>query len=157
MLHVQSTRTISAAPATVWAALADYMAIDVIAPEVVKVDVLSENTTGLGAKRRCHFPNGTSLVEEAITWNEGLGYRAAMLEMGKIPFKTAQAEIRLTPTSAGKTNVHWSIDYQPKFGPLGWLMGAILMKPQLRKVLNGNLRGLNDHVTGHASAIPQPF
>lgn len=155
MLHVESTRTISADPATVWPALADYMAIDVIAPEVVKVDVLSENSTGLGAKRRCHFPNGTSLVEEAIKWNEGRGYRAAMLEMGKIPFKTAQAEIRLTPTSDGKTHVYWCIDYQPKFGPLGWLMGATLMKPQLRKVLNGNLTGLEALVTAPNTTMPQ--
>lgn len=155
MLHVESTRTIAATPASVWATLADYMAIDVIAPEVVKVDVLSDNATGLGAKRRCHFPNGTSLVEEAITWTEGRGYRAAMLEMGKIPFKIAEAEIRLTPTSDGKTHVHWCIDYQPKFGPLGWLMGATLMKPQLRKVLNGNLKGLEDFLLGATDAVPQ--
>ncbi len=155
MMHVESTYIVNAAPATVWAALSDYMAIDAIAPEVVKVDALSTNTSGLGAKRRCHFPNGTSLVEEAITWTEGPGYRADMQEMGKIPFKTAQAEIRLTPTSDGKTHVHWSIDFQPKFGPLGWLLGATLMKPQLRTVLTGNLKGLEAFLLGSADVVSQ--
>ncbi len=156
MIQFQRSKTLNATPEAVWVTLSDYMNIDAFAPGITKVDALSEQSNGLGAKRRCHFPDGNSVVEEVTTWTEGRGYRVALVDLGKMPLKEMHADIRLAPNGSGKTHVTWSIDFATKFGPLGWIMGQALMKPMMRKALDGNLQGLEDHVTGHTAAVPQP-
>ena len=70
MIKLQRQHAISASPEAVWAVLGDFMNIDRFAPEIAKVDALTEGENGVGSRRRCHFANGTSLVEEVISWEQ---------------------------------------------------------------------------------------
>ena len=103
MIQFQRSRTLNASPDAIWTTLSDYMNIDVFAPGITKVDALSEQSNGLGAKRRCHFPDGSSVVEEVTTWTEDRGYRVALVDLGKMPLKEMHAELRLAPNGSGKT------------------------------------------------------
>ena len=144
MIHYQRDLTIDSAPQNVWAVLSRFMEIGDFAPEITKVEALSQNPSGLGAKRRCHFKNGSNLVEEVTQWDENRRYRVKMTDLDPMPLKESYAEIAITPNKPGKTKVIWSMDYRVKYGPIGWLMGQTVMKMMMGGILDANLKGLAD-------------
>ena len=146
MIHHQRTLDIPATSDAIWAVIGRYMHIDEFAPQIASVDALTTGDNGVGSKRRCHFDNGTSLVEEVIAWKTNHSYRVRLSEMEAVPLRHAEAELSLNPTLNGMTRVTWSMDYRVKFGPLGWLLGQTMMKLMLGKVLDGNLKGLAEKV-----------
>lgn len=146
MLHFERSLQIDAPPEAVWAVLGRFMHIDEFAPEVTSVDALTQSADSVGSQRRCHFKNGNSVVEEVITWNPNKGYRVRMSEMGAMPLHAAESEISIEPTGTGGSNVVWSMDYQMKYGPLGWLLGKTMLPMMMGKILDGNLKGLADRV-----------
>ncbi|OUS38592.1 MxaD family protein [Rhodobacterales bacterium 56_14_T64] len=156
MIHYQRTLDIPATSDAIWAVIGRYMHIDEFAPQVTSVDALTTGDNSIGSKRRCHFENGTSVVEEVTTWKPNHSYRVRLSEMDAMPLKQAEAELSLTPMLNGHTRVTWSFDYRVKFGPLGWLLGQTMMKLMMGKILDGNLKGLAERVgakgTGEALA-----
>ena len=145
MIHHERNLTIDATPEAVWAVLSQYMHIDEFAPQITSVDALTDGEVGLGSKRRNHFANGTSVVEEVTTWKPGSGYTVKLSDMAAMPLHEANSEIRITPTG-GKTKVTWTFEYRVKYGPLGWLMGQTMMKMMMGKIIDANLQGLSKKV-----------
>lgn len=147
MIHHARSLTIDASPEAVWAVLGQFMHIDAFAPLVASVEALTTGPDRVGSKRRCHFTDGNSLVEEVIAWEENRMYRVRLSQTDPMPLKEATAELRLRPHGAGQTRVDWGMDYQVKYGPLGWLLGQTMMKLMMGKILDGNLKGLADHIS----------
>jgi len=145
MIHHERSLLIDATPEAVWAVVSRYMHIDEFAPQVTSVEALTRSVDGVGAKRRNHFANGTSMVEEVTAWHPGESYSVEMSHMSAMPLHEARSDIRLTPVG-GKTKVTWTFDYRVKYGPFGWLMGQTLMKRMMGKVIDANLQGLSDRV-----------
>ncbi len=145
MIHHERSLTIDAAPDGVWAVLSRYMYIDEFAPQITSVDALTDGEVGMGAKRRNHFANGTSLVEEVTEWKPGIGYTVKLSDMAAMPLKEARSKILITPTG-GYSTVTWTFDYRVKYGPLGWLVGQTLMKLMMGKIIDANLQGLSEKV-----------
>jgi len=155
MIHHQRSLDIDATPEAVWAVIARYMHIDEFAPFVVSVDALTDGENGMGSKRRNHFDNGTSIVEEVIEWEPGRGYRIRGSEFAPLPFHVMLAGVFATQLSSGRSTVTWSIGYRVKYGPFGWLLGQTVMKRALGKVLHANLKGLADKVESDRLAAAQ--
>ncbi|MEP0940663.1 MAG: SRPBCC family protein [Rhizobiaceae bacterium] len=145
MIHFERNLAIDAAPDAVWTVLARFIHIDEIAPQIVSVDELTSGETGLGSKRRNHFENGTSLVEEVISWRPQQGYTVRLSEMAAMPLHQASSDIRISAKDRGSI-VTWTFDYRVKYGPFGWLLGQTLMKMMMGKIIDANLRGLADRV-----------
>ncbi len=141
MIHHERNLAIDAAPEAIWAVLSRYMHIDEFAPQITSVDALTEGEVGLGSKRRNHFANGTSVVEEVTAWKPDSGYTVKLSEMAAMPLHEASSEIQITPIG-GKSKVTWTFDYRVKYGPLGWLMGQTMMKMMMGKIIDANLQGL---------------
>ena len=152
MIHIERSLVIDASPDAVWEVFGRYMHIDAFAPAVTSVDALTSGPGGLGARRRCHFDNGGSVVEEVTDWRPAQGYRVRLSEMGTMPMREATAEIKLQPLGPNRTQVFWSMECRMKYGPLGWLMGQTLMKGMMGKVLLANLDGLADYLRAGRSA-----
>ncbi|GAB5437731.1 SRPBCC family protein [Falsiruegeria mediterranea] len=145
MIHFERSLSLDATPDEVWAVLGSFMQIDRFAPDIVSVDALTTGEDGVGSKRRNHFKNGTSLVEEVTDWSPGHGYSVTLSEMAAMPLHEAFADIRIAPIG-GQARVTWSFDYRVKYGPLGWLVGQTMMKVMMGRVLGGNLQGLAERV-----------
>ncbi|WP_136657603.1 SRPBCC family protein [Nitratireductor sp. XY-223] len=152
MIHHERTLELEATPDAVWAVIGRFMHIDDFAPQVKSVDALTEGEDGMGSKRRCHFDNGNSLVEEVIRWEPNRGYRVRLSEMEPMPLHEALAELSVEPVGNDRSKVTWSMDYRVKFGPVGWLLGQTMMKSMMGKVLDGNLKGLADKVRSNQAA-----
>ncbi len=141
MIHFERSLTMDAAPGAVWAVLSRYMHIDEFAPQISSVEALTSGDAGVGSKRRNHFENGTSLVEEVTEWKPGTGYTVKLSDMAAMPLKAASSQIRIQPVD-GRARVTWTFDYGVKFGPLGWVIGQTLMKMMMGKIIAANLQGL---------------
>jgi len=152
VIHLERTAEIKATPEAVWAELSRFMHIDEFAPEVVKTEALSEAEAGIGAKRRCHFKNGSAMAEEVTHWEDGRMYRVALSELDAMPLHVAAAMITVEPAGIGHSRVAWGFDYRVKYGPLGWLLGQSLMKMMMGKISDGNLKGLARKVQSDAHA-----
>ncbi|MEM9631511.1 MAG: SRPBCC family protein [Pseudomonadota bacterium] len=152
MIHHQRTLLIDASPEAVWAVLDRFMHIDEFAPLVKSVDALTSGDNQVGSKRRCHFDDGNSLVEEVTQWQPNRGYRVRLLDTDPMPLKEAYAELSIRPQGSRQTLVEWSMDYRVKYGPMGWLLGQTMMKMMMSKVLDGNLKGLADKVRAGGTA-----
>jgi Polyketide cyclase / dehydrase and lipid transport len=131
-----------ATPDDIWEVIGRFMRIDEFAPLVKSVDPLTMGEDGMGSKRRCHFDNGTSVVEEVTEWEAKRGYRVRLSEMTAMPLHEAHAGLSVEPLDNGRARVIWGMDYQVKYGPIGWLLGQTMMKLMMGKILDGNLKGL---------------
>lgn len=155
MIHHQRTLTINATPDKVWKILGNFMQIDEFAPLVKSVDALTEGADGIGSKRRCHFDDGNSVVEEVTVWKPNSRYRVQLSEMDPMPLKEAWAELSIKPVGGSQTQVIWSMAYKVKYGPFGWLLGQTMMKMMMGKVLDGNLKGLAEKVLSNSRSQAQ--
>jgi len=156
MIHFERTIEIDASPDDVWAVLNRFMHIDEFAPLIKSVDALTDGEDGVGSKRRNHFEDGTSLVEEVVAWEANRWYhRVRLSEMSAMPLHEAYADVAVERTDNGRSMVKWAMDYRVKFGFLGWLLGQTMMKMMMGKVLDGNLKGLADKVKSNQAATSQ--
>ncbi len=155
MIHHQRTLVIDASPDAVWAVLGRFMHIDEFAPLVKSVDALTTGKDQVGSKRRCHFDDGGSVVEEVTEWETNRRYRVRLSETDPMPLTEAYAELSIKPHGSGQTLVEWSMDYRVKYGPFGWLLGQTMMKMMMGKILDGNLQGLAARVTSNQTPEAQ--
>lgn len=146
MICHERTLDIDATADTIWAVLGRFMHIDEFAPLIKSVDALTEGADEIGSKRRCHFTDGTSVVEEVTGWETNRGYRVCLSEMTAMPLHEAHAELAVEPLDAGRSRVKWSLSYRVKYGPFGWILGQTMMKMMIGKILDGNLKGLANKV-----------
>ena len=146
MIHLQRTLVIDARPDAVWDVIGRFMHINEFAPLVKSVDAMTDGEDRVGSKRRCHFEDGSSLVEEVTEWEANRGYCVQLSDTASTPLKEAHAELSIKLQGSDRTLVIWSLDYRMKYGPFGWLLGQTIMKMVMGKILNGNLKGLADKI-----------
>ncbi|MBT6441782.1 MAG: SRPBCC family protein [Alphaproteobacteria bacterium] len=148
MSIVTVRRHVAVEPEAAWAVLADFIHIDRFHPAVDTVKHLGGPTHGLGAARRCEFYDGKGISETVTNWVDGRSYSVELSEMS-MPLKRASATLAVGADSAGGSVVSMTMDFTPKFGPIGMLMGAIMMRPMMRRMFETILKGFEHHaVTG---------
>jgi len=145
MSNLQRTLTIPAPAAAVWNTLKDFGGIHRWHPKVERSPLLSSNNEGLGAERVCHFHDGTSVREEIVEYIDGQRMRVSLSEFS-MPLERADAILEVRAVSATSSEVTMTMDYDVKYGPLGWVMNNLMMQPMLGKLLGQILESLGEHV-----------
>jgi carbon monoxide dehydrogenase subunit G len=153
MEKVETCESIAAPSARVWAALAAFHHIDRFHPRVARVDALTDQAGGVGAVRRCNFGDGTSVVETVVDWVEGHSLQVELSEFS-MPMHSAQAEFRVAEVGPDTSEVCVVMRFEPKFGVLGKLMAAMMMRPMMRRMFAEVLAGLSAHVRESGPIIP---
>ena len=142
MTHqVEKTLRVKLPKAKLWAVLEDYSAVENFAATVISSPIVGDKQTGLGAKRLCTFKDGSSLIEEIIDYKEGQGYRMELQEFS-MPLNSMQSEIGVKEIDAETSELYMTTDFVVKGGPLGKLMGHLLMRPMMKGVFEKVLTGL---------------
>ncbi len=144
MNSVTVTRIVRAPLSEVWAEVSDVTTVVDWHPAVRTVDLLSDRPTGLDAARRCNFHDGTSVVERVVAIEEGRRLKLVLSEFS-MPIHRFEAEITLSESSDG-TQVTFVLSYEMKYGVLGSLMNALMVKGQMAKLMGSVLGGLDHHV-----------
>ena len=155
MSIVSTSHIVEADIGRVWALVSDIGGVHHWHPKVKQSPLLSDNSTGPGARRRCEFYDGNSVVEEVVDWVEGESVTLELSDMF-MPLQTARVTVRLAQRGPSSTEVSMEMDYSVKYGPIGWLMNSVMMRPMMGKMFAEVLSGLEHHaVTGEA--VTQDF
>ena len=148
MSQISKTATVHAPVARVWETVADVGSIAAWHPGVERSPVLSNHRSGLGATRRVELYDGSSAVEEVTSMEEGRALTVTMSEHS-MPLSRGAATFEVKADGDERTLVTMTMDYDMKYGLLGALMNAVMLRPIIGKLLASVLSGLDHHlVTG---------
>ncbi len=136
MRNVEVTRTLAAPRSSVWAVLADYPNIVDWNDGVKNSYAIGDATEGVGAERQIDLALKGARMRETVTeWVPEERMVIAVDKIEKQPVK--QARMTFTLSGGGETTLFtMSYDYEPKGGPLAFILGPILDR-QMNKGFNG--------------------
>jgi ribosome-associated toxin RatA of RatAB toxin-antitoxin module len=120
---------INASTDRIWCILTDLELLDKTDPTVKKATLISENKTGLEAKRRVHMQDGKNWFDEKITVfkpNEELVYQ---LTDCSFPIKGLKHTYSFQKIG-NQTKVQQVMEYTVKFGLPGVLLDKIMIGKQ---------------------------
>lgn len=132
MRTINNSVTINASAEKVWTALADIDLLPQIDRAVKQTSLISSHDTGLGAARKVDMIDGKNWFKEKITvWqpNQQLSYQ---LIDCTFPISDLKYDYMLKSDGA-TTTVTQIMNYKMKYGFLGVLMDALLVKKQFAK------------------------
>ncbi len=126
MAVLKNSIHIEAPPARVWATLARLDALHEYDPGIRKSEVRSEQQSGLGADRHCEIAGGGWFRERVTLWEpeRELEFR---LHDCTLPVRSLRHHYRLTADRGG-TRVDQTQEYALKYGPIGVLLDALVVR-----------------------------
>ena len=151
MRNVTVERTVAAPRSSVWAVLADYPNIVDWNDGVKNSYAIGDATEGVGAQRQTELgPTGAMRMRETVTeWVPEERMVIAIDKIEKMPVKQARQTFTLADDGEA-TLFTMSYDYEPKGGPLAFILGPIL-NPQMKKGFNGFIDNLEPAAQGQAT------
>lgn len=153
MTVLENSIRIDAPPGKVWSVLARLDALDRYDPGVKKSEIVTPAREGPGSARRCDLRPGGWFKERVADWtpNESLSFE---LFECTLPVRRLRHSYTLTPDGPG-TVVRQRMEYQLKFGPLGRLMDAVMVRRKWDAGIKGFFDGLKAYVeTGRGPGHP---
>lgn len=145
MPKVVVSRIISAPQQAIWNTWSDFGNIDKFHPAVKTSTIIGSPKDGKGAMRQCEFYDGSS-IKERITVHNPLSAIGWMLTTPPGPIKRGDALVELQPRGPSETIATFTLTFTMKMGPVGWLLGNLVVKRVMKKTLNQLLQGLDDHL-----------
>lgn len=142
--YVQGETVIDAAPVAVWEVLSDFHGVDTWAPIITRVVDIGPTARGVGTARHCHLRRLGGIDEVVAVWEEGrrLSYRVSPLG----PIGGSQSSWEIEPLAEQSTRVKLRLDYDLRFGPLGALLHALVVRRLLVRNLPSALAALKRRV-----------
>jgi len=137
---LESTIEIAAPPARVWGLLGTLDALERYDPGVTRSKIMSTERSGVGATRQCDLKPGGWFRERVTEWEPERSLGFELFEC-TLPVKRLRHAYVLTPIRGG-TRVDQHMEYRLKFGPLGVLMDAALVRRRWRAGIASFLLGL---------------
>ncbi len=154
--QVNSVVRINASAEKVWAILDDYSAVEKFSFGLDKSRLIGEIESGLGAKRQCVFHDGTSVVEEIVEYKANHSFKVVLTEF-TMPLKTMYATLKVEKVTNTRCDVSMNMSFVMKFGPLGALMGMLMLRPFMKRIQKKSLSGLAYHAfTGNSIGSELP-
>lgn len=142
--HTENSIKVNLPAEKIWNILADFSSVEKFAATIKTSPIVGDTTSGLGAKRKCTFNDGSSLVEEINEYKEGQGYKMELSEHS-LPLKEMQANMSVKAIDENSCEIFMSADFVVKGGPLGWLLGHLVMRPIMKGVFKKVMTGLAYH------------
>ncbi len=132
---------INASVEKIWAVLADMPTLEKYDPTVLKVELLSKDRTGIDAKRKVYMKDGKNWFEEKIVSFQPDHSLAIQLTNCTFPINSLKRTYSFS-TNSGMTVVHQTMEYEVKFGFVGKLMDALVVRKQFNNGINQFMQGL---------------
>ncbi|MEM7156237.1 MAG: SRPBCC family protein [Myxococcota bacterium] len=127
--RISSRVDVNASPQAVWEVLADFSAVDTWAPQVLSSHALTDHDRGHGAGRSCRIEGFGEIDEFIVDWKEGRSLAFSISPVG--PFSGSTARWSVIPNADGTCAVEVELAYSLRFGPLGQLLHALVMRGRL--------------------------
>jgi len=131
----------------VWDVLADFGGTWRWNPNVTESHSTSEANSGLGAERHCDLAFAGAKVEERIVdWHDGRSYDVEIVDGSRTPPMNKPIAHFEVEADGDTTIVRASMQYEMKYGPLGWAMDRIMVRRKFGPLFGQILAGLKHHV-----------
>lgn len=143
MTVLESTIEIAAPPARVWALLGTLDALERYDPGILRSTITS-SARAVGAARQCDLKPGGWFRERVTTWEPERLLGFELFEC-TLPVKRLRHAYVLTAVDGG-TRVQQRMEYRLKFGPLGVLMDAAIVRRRWKAGIHSFLFGLKQLV-----------
>src|SRR5207249_10769380 len=113
-------------------------------PGIKKAEVVTASREGPGAARRCDLAPGGWFKERVTDWkpNESLSFE---LFECTLPVRRLKHSYTLTPDGSG-TLVRQRMEYELKFGPVGKVIDAVMVRKKRDAGIKGFFAGLKHFV-----------
>jgi ligand-binding SRPBCC domain-containing protein len=144
MTVMENSIRIDATLEEVWSVLASLDALDRYDPGVAKAEIVSDVKEGPGAARRCELKPGGWFKERISAWkpNEALAFE---LYECTLPVRRLKHTYTLV-SEGGGTVVRQRMEYELKFGALGRLLDAFVVRRKWNAGIRGFFGGLKRYV-----------
>lgn len=136
--------TINAPIDKIWSILTDLELLDKTDPTVKKATLISENKTGLEAKRKVLMQDGKNWFDEKITVFKPTEELAYQLTDCSFPIKGLKHTYSFQKIG-NLTQVQQVMEYTVKFGILGVLLDKMMIGKQFNSGINKFLVGLKTY------------
>lgn len=146
MHSVRRSRILHASGDRVWNVLDDFGGVWRYNPSVESSRVLNDIETGTGACRECVFADGSRIEETITDYAPGEGYTVEFTDVGPYPLVSNVVRIDVEEADDHHSRVTFTAEFQPKYGPLGWLMGRVVIEQRFERQLDSVLDGLAAHL-----------
>jgi ligand-binding SRPBCC domain-containing protein len=145
---LENSIRISAPPERVWAALAALDQLHHYDPGVKKAMIVSTVREGVGAERQCDLAPGGWFKEKVTEWEPG---QALAFDLFDCTLPVRRLRHSYTFAREGDaTLVTQRMEYILKFGILGKLMDAVMVRKKWDAGIKGFFAGLKRHVESGA-------
>ena len=136
---------IDASTERVWDVLADFGGVHRTNPGVSASHLTSEESSGVGATRHCDLSfSGAATEERIVRWDEGRGLGIDIYDGKRLPFSKAEAEFTIEPDGEGSV-LEATMACEMKYGPLGQVMDAVMVRRQYLKGWGQFIAGVKHH------------
>ena len=129
----------------VWEVVKDIGNIALFHP-LIKSSHQTNDKVGVGAARNCKMKPMGEMDEEVVEWKEMSSFTTKVIG-GKMlpPIEFMIGKLELTDLN-NHTMATFTLAYRLKFGALGKIMDALLIKPQFKKAPSKYVEGLKEYV-----------
>jgi|GEM_PF-408587 len=136
---------INATTQQVWAVLSDLAVLEKYDPTVLRSELISTEISGIDAKRKVYMKDGKNWFEEKVTeWQPN---KALTIQLTNCTFPIDHLKHSYSFETSGNTTVVKQVMvYDVKFGALGKLMDALMVKKQTDKGIKLFMAGLKKFV-----------
>jgi len=126
---------------TTWEVLADFSNDRRMHPHVKNMERMGELERGVGAARKIHLHGGSCMTEKVTAWDEAA--REYTLEVFRSPEQKKRfgAKVKVEECEAHKSKAAVVVDYDPKYGCCGELLGRFILLPKLHHLGGAYLDG----------------
>ncbi len=132
----------------VWQVLKEVGDIAKFHPLIKKSFATTDTKSGMRARRTCELLPMGQMLEEVVQWEEGKSFTMEVIG-GKMlpPHYFMRGTIELSDMGS-QTKASFTFSYKLKFGVLGRLMNALMVKPQFKKAPPKYVEGLKNYAEG---------
>jgi len=122
-----------------WEILRDLSVAHRYVPGLVRTEIRTAQTAGVGASRRVFRKGERGLDETVIEWEDGHGFLLRLSEPdGAAPAPFARATFRYwlddMPGQPERSRMTITLDYEPRWGAVGRLLDRLVLARQVVKM-----------------------
>lgn len=137
-----------------WEILRDLGIAHRYVPGLVRTEIRSAQTQGVGATRRVYRKGERGLDETVTEWEEGHGFLLRLTQpdgTAPAPFARASFRYRLDdlPGQAGRSRMTITLEYEPRWGAFGRLLDRLV----LARAVAGMQRELAGRIKGYYESV----
>lgn len=122
-----------------WRILQDLSVAHRYVPGLVRTEIRTAQTTGVGASRRVYRKGERGLDETVVEWEDGHGFLLRLTQPdGSAPAPFARASFRYwlddVPGQPERSRMTITLEYEPRWGATGRLLDRLLLAGSVAKM-----------------------